>query len=951
MTGLVLALSASVAAADTDGAMAVDCNATMDGIQDGSTQSNCSYNSGSNFEIKVTNLLPGGAPSTTYSGFQLKLAWDDPILQFQAPADPGTLDIWPNCSIAALSDNQALDPSEPSFAFTCVSFPPVNSTRTGDLAKFEFQCQGEGVTPLTLVPRPGDPQQGTHFIDPATNPVDPALANASVRCVDTTPPETFLDSGPPDPTNDNTSTFDFHSDDGAATFECRLYLLSAPTPPAFGPCLDDPRPGASHTPAAPLADNRYKFEVRARDLSNNVDVAPASQTFTVDTAPPAVTINSFPPSLTNDNTPQFGFSSEPGASFQCRVDGVDGDPFGACSGPGASHTTATLLDGPHTFHVRATDAAGNTSAPAIRNFTVDATPPDTTIDSGPEDPTPVEDATPQFGFSSEPGVQFRCSVDAAPFAFCPNPYTTSELPNGPHTLDVRAVDAAGNQDPTPASRSFTVAVQGVTIAPNTTDDELNGDGDCSLREAITAANTDATVDACPAGSGPDTIPLAADTYPLAIAGAGEDDNATGDLDITAQLTIKGAGADQTAVDGGDLDRVFHVIGTTAELSGLAVRNGTATGSGGGGIRSGSTLTLKNATVSGNVASGGGGGISSAGSLTLERSTVSANSGSFGGGISSDGSLALENSTISGNTATGFPGGGIYVVDGTASLESSTIAANSAVLAGGGIYDPLFDGVALRNTLLADNSPSDCWATIDSAGHNLIESTSFCTIVGDATGNLTGVDPALTALADNGGPTQTHDLTPGSPAIDAGSDDCPPPAGDQRGVPRPQAAGCDIGAVETCDDLTDHDGDGLTDCDEVLVHGTDPFDADMDNDTCPDGPELNGGHDPTNPWDLMDVPTGEPPARDGQVSGGDIAAIVARFGSSDAGPGTFDRNSDPLSTPNSVLVPSGLRENYHPAYDRGGSAPGNPLALLPPNGFVSGGDIAAVVAQFGFSCTL
>src|SRR3970282_2551136 len=83
------------------------------------------------------------------------------------------------------------------------------------------------------------------------------------------------------------------------------------------------------------------------------------------------------------------------------------------------------------------------------------------------------------------------------------------------------------------------------ITVNTTDDELNADGDCSLREAITAANTDAAVDACTAGSGADTITLGAGVYALSLGPAGDDSAATGDLDITDDLTIVCLGSDGT----------------------------------------------------------------------------------------------------------------------------------------------------------------------------------------------------------------------------------------------------------------------------------------------------------------------------------------------------------------------------------------------------------------------
>jgi len=86
-----------------------------------------------------------------------------------------------------------------------------------------------------------------------------------------------------------------------------------------------------------------------------------------------------------------------------------------------------------------------------------------------------------------------------------------------------------------------------TITVNTTDDELNDDGDCSLREAIQAANTDSAVDGCTAGSGADTITLPAGYYTLTIAGANEEDNATGDLDILDDLTINGDGEGYTVI--------------------------------------------------------------------------------------------------------------------------------------------------------------------------------------------------------------------------------------------------------------------------------------------------------------------------------------------------------------------------------------------------------------------
>jgi hypothetical protein len=98
--------------------------------------------------------------------------------------------------------------------------------------------------------------------------------------------------------------------------------------------------------------------------------------------------------------------------------------------------------------VRATDAAGNTDAtPAFRNWTVDTTPPHTTIHSGPSGPT--NDVTATFTFSSEPGATFECSLDGAPFSPCTSPKTYTNLPDGHHTFDVTATDRAGNVEPPP----------------------------------------------------------------------------------------------------------------------------------------------------------------------------------------------------------------------------------------------------------------------------------------------------------------------------------------------------------------------------------------------------------------------------------------------------------------------------------------------------------------------
>ena len=216
---------------------------------------------------------------------------------------------------------------------------------------------------------------------------------------------------------------------------------------------------------------------------------------------------------------------------------------------------------------------------------------------------------------------------------------------------------------------------------------------------------------------------------------------------------------------------------------------------GGGILNDGAATLTDSTVSGNTSAGGSGGgiyIGFLSTATLTNSTVSGNID--GGGIFNGGSaLTLTNSTVSGNTSNGNSGG-IFNGGGALTLTNSTVSGNTADDAGGGI-DNNVGTVSLKNTIVANNTAAidnDCTGMINSNGYNL-DSDGTCNLTGP--GDLPDTNPNLGPLADNGGPTQTHALLAGSPAIDSASDDCPPPDTDQRGVTRPQGPACDIGAYE------------------------------------------------------------------------------------------------------------------------------------------------------------
>ena len=255
-------------------------------------------------------------------------------------------------------------------------------------------------------------------------------------------------------------------------------------------------------------------------------------------------------------------------------------------------------------------------------------------------------------------------------------------------------------------------------------------------------------------------------------------------------------------------RDIQAVSPASDNSGIAtlsdvVVTGNVTEAGGGGIENEGDLTLIDVTVSGNMATGPtafGGGIDNASSLEPTQGvTVTGNSASTGGGIENDAvitPLVLTNVTISGNTASSS--GGAIKNNATANLTNVTLS-NNAAPSGAGLENT--HDATLASVIVANNpATANCsgTGTLTSSGHNL-DSGMSCGFSG--AGDLVNIDPQLGPLQDNGGPTFTQALLAGSPAIDAGASDCPPPAADQRGGVRPVdgngdgTAVCDIGAYE------------------------------------------------------------------------------------------------------------------------------------------------------------
>jgi hypothetical protein len=278
------------------------------------------------------------------------------------------------------------------------------------------------------------------------------------------------------------------------------------------------------------------------------------------------------------------------------------------------------------------------------------------------------------------------------------------------------------------------------------------------------------------------------------------------LDINKSLTIDGAGSGITVnAMGGEAFQVD--AGNTAVINGLTITGGNVPAANGGGILNLGSLTLSNSTVTGNSALNGG-GISNfnGATLVLSGDTINNNTaGNNGGGVDNHGKLTVINCTIADNVA--LHGGGI-ANDGVLLMANSTVASNTVMGAGadgGGIYTAgAANQLGLLNTIVFNPNSgaatqNDVFGVIDKAQGDLFGSGVIIAVGGNLGSNQFGKNPLLGPLQDNGGPTATMALLPGSPAIGNGvSTSLIPglsvPTTDQRGDLR-AANSVDIGAFQ------------------------------------------------------------------------------------------------------------------------------------------------------------
>jgi hypothetical protein len=385
-----------------------------------------------------TRLCPGATLTVTFAAtgandgvgvWATELLRDQDAFVLTGPQPSVTVDgTPPTVTITARPPNPSNDTS-PSFEFTA-----------SEAAAFACKLDNGAFAACTSPKGYEGLAAGSHaFTITATDAAGNTGSASYTWMIETTLPTVTLGGKPGPASNSSSASFSFTSSK-PASFECKL------DEGAFAACT-------SPITYTGLADGGHTFAVRAIDAADNTGPE-TSYAWTVDTIAPVAAITQKPPNPSNDASPTFAFSASEAATFECKL---DNGAFAACTSP----KTYTVSGGPHTFTVRATDAAGN-SGQASHDWTVDTVAPTVTIGSKPSNPSNV--ASPSFAFTASDAAAFACKLDNGAFAACTSPKGYEGLADGSHTFTVSATDAAGNSGQ--ASYNWTIDTVGpaVTIA-------------------------------------------------------------------------------------------------------------------------------------------------------------------------------------------------------------------------------------------------------------------------------------------------------------------------------------------------------------------------------------------------------------------------------------------------------------------------------------------------------
>jgi hypothetical protein len=408
---------------------------------------------------KKGDLVNGGAGADTYTGYTTEPTGEDSINDPSGTADVLDLSnynvppkdswrIWKNTSTRNVETLQLWIGGAPSFC----------SEEFCRDVFLNFYFDNTSTDVCASGPGPG-------LIETIKFADDPSVDFAQVRSLLGCPPlETAITSMTMEPWEASTkTTFRFSSNDGEATFECKLDggTFDVCTSPKEYPGLIE---GSTHT-----------FEVRAVDPAGNTDPTPARRTWTVDTTPPKVNgtnpVNNATGIATTTVVDAFlseaiDRSTLTTSTFTLTKQGSS-TPVSArveyLSNPKALLTPSSVLEANTTYTATVKggpggvkDLAGNALAQDYTwTFTTAGDTPETTLNSSPSDYEKSTSASFSFS-SSEAGSTFQCSRDGSAFSACTSPKSYSSLSQGNHTFQVRAVNTAGKPDPSTASRSWFV---------------------------------------------------------------------------------------------------------------------------------------------------------------------------------------------------------------------------------------------------------------------------------------------------------------------------------------------------------------------------------------------------------------------------------------------------------------------------------------------------------------
>ncbi len=347
-----------------------------------------------------------------------------------------------------------------------------------------------------------------------------------------------------------------------------------------------------------------------------------------------------------------------------------------------------------------------------------------------------------------------------------NANAVDPLTNQPLTTDTRGAGFPRIANGTVDKGAFEDQTNGFSliVTKNANGNDFVCDDDCSLREAVYQASVHV---------GTDTITFAPNVFGTALLGGSEVLIQNQNVNIVGYPTLN---ANTLTVSGSNTSRVFRLDNATVNLSSLTLANGNAGAGFGGAIlaENNSSLTLDRMILRNNFATAYGAVYFSGGTHHVINSTINTNSANTGLALAVSGTLNMANTTVSGNfDADGGTGIGAIYITGTANIRNSTIAFNrTSGGTGGGIFSS--GTLNIGNTIVANNiaaiSPDieRSSGVITSVGGNLVQNTNgFPAGTFSQPNDVTGVDPLLAALNDNGGAVTTHLLMPGSPAINTG----------------------------------------------------------------------------------------------------------------------------------------------------------------------------------------